>query len=90
MIATTISDPAFVVPTQGIRDDIEAALRGVIDPELNADIVELGMVGDISVNGPDVSIGVALEPVLDRPPRLFVTWELMEFPHGVPRRMPAR
>lgn len=37
-----------------------------------------------------VSIGVALEPVLDRPPRLFVTWELMEFPHGVPRRMPAR
>ena len=42
------------------RDDIEAALRGVIDPELNADIVELGMVGDIVVHGPDVSIGVAL------------------------------
>lgn len=42
------------------RDDIEAALRGVIDPELNADIVELGMVGDITVEGPDVSIGVAL------------------------------
>jgi len=42
------------------RDNIEAALRGVIDPELNADIVELGMVGDIVVNGPDVSIGVAL------------------------------
>ncbi|MEA2024211.1 MAG: Mrp/NBP35 family ATP-binding protein [Actinomycetota bacterium] len=42
------------------RDDIEAALRGVIDPELNADIVELGMVGNITVDGPDVSIGVAL------------------------------
>ncbi len=42
------------------RDDIEAALRGVIDPELNADIVELGMVGDIAVDGSDVSIGVAL------------------------------
>ena len=41
-------------------DDIEAALRGVIDPELNADIVELGMVGDIAVDGSDVSIGVAL------------------------------
>ena len=41
-------------------DDIEAALRGVIDPELNADIVELGMVGDITVAGSDVSIGVAL------------------------------
>ncbi len=42
------------------RDDIEAALRGVIDPELNADIMELGMVGDITVDGPHVSIGVAL------------------------------
>ena len=42
------------------RDYIEAALRGVIDPELNADIVELGMVGDITVVGSDVSIGVAL------------------------------
>ncbi len=42
------------------RDDIEAALRGVIDPELNADIVELGMVGDITIDGSDVSIGVAL------------------------------
>ena len=41
-------------------DDIEAALRGVIDPELNADIVDLGMVGDIAVDGSDVSIGVAL------------------------------
>lgn len=30
------------------------------------------------------SIGVALEPVLDRPPRLFVTWEVMEFPQGEP------
>ncbi len=42
------------------RNDIEAALRGVIDPELNADIVELGMVGDITIDGSDVSIGVAL------------------------------
>ena len=42
------------------RDNIEAALRGVIDPGLNADIVELGMVGDITVVGSDVSIGVAL------------------------------
>jgi len=42
------------------RDDIEAALRGVIDPELNADIVDLGMVGDITIDGSTVSIGVAL------------------------------
>ena len=43
-----------------MRDDIEAALRGVIDPELNADIVELGMVSDINLDGSHASIGVAL------------------------------
>ncbi len=32
------------------------------------------------------SIGVALEPVVDRPPRLFVVWELLEFPQGEPQR----
>ena len=42
------------------RDDIESALRGVIDPELNADIVELGMVSGIAVEGSHVSIGIAL------------------------------
>ncbi len=42
------------------RADVEAALRGVIDPELNADIVELGMVGHIEVDGGRVTIGVAL------------------------------
>jgi hypothetical protein len=31
-----------------------------------------------------VAIGVALEPVLDRQPRLFVTWELLKFPNGPP------
>lgn len=36
------------------------------------------------------TIGVALEPVLHRPPRLFVTWELMEFPHGPPEPMRPR
>ena len=33
------------------------------------------------------SIGVALEPVLDRPPRLFVTWELLEFPQAPPQEI---
>ena len=36
-----------------------------------------------------ISVGVALEPVLDRPPRLFVVWELLEFPIGVPHALPA-
>ncbi len=40
--------------------DIESALRGVVDPELGGDIVELGMVRDIDIDGGDVTIGVAL------------------------------
>ncbi len=34
-----------------------------------------------------ISIGAAIEPVLDRRPRLFVTWEVLEFPQGEPRRI---
>ena len=33
------------------------------------------------------SIGASLEPVLDRIPRLFITWELLEFPQGPPREI---
>ncbi len=32
-----------------------------------------------------ITIGAALEPVLDRPPRVFVTFELLSFPQGPPR-----
>ncbi len=40
--------------------DIEATLRGVIDPELHADIVELGMVRDIVIDDGSVVIEIAL------------------------------
>ncbi len=33
-----------------------------------------------------LSVGVALEPVVDRPARLFVVWEVLEFPQGKPQR----
>ena len=39
---------------------VEAALRGVLDPELGTDIVELGMVKDITIDGSAVTIRVAL------------------------------
>jgi ATP-binding protein involved in chromosome partitioning len=41
-------------------EDVRNLLRGVIDPELNCDIVSLGMVRDVEVAGGDVAITIAL------------------------------
>jgi ATP-binding protein involved in chromosome partitioning len=41
-------------------DDVRSLLRGVIDPELNCDIVSLGMVRDVAVDGGAVAITIAL------------------------------
>ena len=40
--------------------DIEHALRGVMDPELGADVVELGMIGDVSIAEGVATIPLAL------------------------------
>lgn len=40
--------------------DIEQALRGVVDPELGGDVVELGMVRDISLTDGVATIDIAL------------------------------
>ena len=40
--------------------DIEAALQRVIDPELGANIVDLGMVKDVRIDGGSVAVKVAL------------------------------
>jgi ATP-binding protein involved in chromosome partitioning len=40
--------------------DIETALRGVVDPELGADIIELGMVRNIALESGTATIDVAL------------------------------
>lgn len=45
------------MPTEA---DIRTALANVIDPELGTDIVDLGMVGDVTINGGDVAVEIAL------------------------------
>ncbi|NNC90947.1 MAG: Mrp/NBP35 family ATP-binding protein [Acidimicrobiia bacterium] len=40
--------------------DIEQALRGVVDPELGGDVVELGMIKDIDLSNGTATINVAL------------------------------
>ena len=42
------------------ESEIRTALGNVIDPELHTDIVDLGMVGDILIDGTEVSVGLAL------------------------------
>jgi metal-sulfur cluster biosynthetic enzyme len=41
-------------------DQVKLALRKVKDPELNLNIIDLGLVYDISVDGPDVNIDMTL------------------------------
>ena len=40
--------------------DVESALRGVVDPELGADVVDLGMVSNISISDGVATVGIAL------------------------------
>ena len=42
------------------REEILKALEQVIDPELKRNVVELDMVRDVSIDGSDVTVGIAL------------------------------
>ena len=44
-------------------EDILGLLRGVVDPELGSDIVDLGMVRDVDVDGDDVRLVIALTTI---------------------------
>jgi metal-sulfur cluster biosynthetic enzyme len=52
---------ASAPPAAGLTvDQVKAALRRVKDPELNLNIVDLGLVYDINVDGAAVSIDMSL------------------------------
>ena len=42
------------------KDQVLKALEGVRDPELGGNVVELGMITDVTIDGPRVGIGLAL------------------------------
>ena len=42
------------------RDDVLKTLEGVRDPELGGNVVELGMISDVTVRGSTVDVGLAL------------------------------
>ncbi|CAN5770608.1 Mrp/NBP35 family ATP-binding protein [soil metagenome] len=52
-----MSDPSADRPTP---DDLRSLLRGVIDPELGSDIVELGMVRHVTIDDGAVIVTIAL------------------------------
>jgi len=63
-----VSDPTSAPPETAqaagssdlSEDEVRLALRRVKDPEINLNIVDLGLVYDVEVNGADVSIDMSL------------------------------
>ena len=53
---TAAADPGAVVADAQLIDDIEEALKDVVDPELGINIVDLGLVYDLTVDQDNVAI----------------------------------
>jgi metal-sulfur cluster biosynthetic enzyme len=49
------ADPGAVVADAQLIDDIEEALKDVVDPELGINIVDLGLVYDLNVDGDNIA-----------------------------------
>jgi metal-sulfur cluster biosynthetic enzyme len=52
---TAAADPGAVVADAQLIDDIEEALKDVVDPELGINIVDLGLVYDLNVDGDNIA-----------------------------------
>ncbi len=57
---SAISCRGSTLPGMVTEEQVRQALRHVIDPELHTDIVDLGMVGKIEINGGVVTVNIAL------------------------------
>lgn len=53
-------EPPSTLPHVVTREDVIEALHGVEDPELGMDIVELGLMYDVEVDGPNVKVVYSL------------------------------
>lgn len=58
----TASDPATAAPAAGgvTPDLVKLALRRVKDPEVNLNIVDMGLIYDVRVEGTDVFVDMSL------------------------------
>ena len=65
------------------REDVVQALHGVEDPELGMDIVELGLMYDVEVDGPNVKILYSLTS-MGCPAGAMIADGIVEAAQGVP------
>jgi len=58
--ASDVAQLSYYVSRMITEETVRQALKHVIDPELHTDIVDLGMVSNIHIDGPVVTVGIAL------------------------------
>ena len=66
-----------------VREDVVEALHGVEDPELGMDIVELGLMYDVEVDGPKVKVLYSLTS-MGCPAGAMIAEGIVDAARGVP------